>query len=99
MTARTCQCGAALAPAAMELALAQVKTEVKAEDVGDEGAISWLAGLGLPEPHASARTPQTPAGPVAGSAAADDAQRGVPRRAAWGRGGASASDPRQCGQR
>ena len=85
------------APAAMELA--QVKPEVTAENVADEDAISSLAGLGLPEPHASARTPQTPAGPVAGSAAADDAQRGVPRRAAWGRGGASASDPRQCGQR
>ena len=56
------------APAAMELA--QVKPEFKAEDVADEDAISSLAGLGLPEPHASARTPWTPAGPDAGSAAA-----------------------------
>ena len=50
--------------------LAQVKPEFKAEDVADEDAISSLAGLGLPEPHASARTPWTPAGPDAGSAAA-----------------------------
>ena len=57
------------APAAMELA--QVKPEVTAENVADEDAISSLAGLGLPEPHASARTSWTPAGPdAAGSAAA-----------------------------
>ena len=39
--------------------LAQVKPEVTAENVADEDAISSLAGLGLPEPHASARTSWT----------------------------------------
>ena len=48
-----------------------MKAKGKSEDVGDEDAISSLAGLGLPEPHASARTSWTPAGPdAAGSAAA-----------------------------
>ena len=80
--------------------LAQVKPEVTAENVADEDAISSLAGLGLPEPHASARTPWTPAGPVAGgsaaAAAAADPQGAGPRRATWDRGGASASGPRRC---
>ena len=50
----------------MDLALAQVA----AEEVR-RGAARVLAGLGLLEqPHASARTQRTPAGPGAGSAAA-----------------------------
>ena len=73
------------APAAMELA--QVKPEVTAENVADEDAISSLAGISLPAPHASARTPWTPghAGPVADSAA-------VGRRLA-GRPGVAAERP------